>query len=260
MRIVFLTITQKKSLRGQTKSAFYGVMDKYIITIGGGEIKNKTTLKIDEYVASLVKLKAGEKRATALFVGTASHDSMPYFNSFRKTYTSVFDIKAEVALTVYGEMNFEHIAEKFEVADCIYIGGGDTVFMLEKWKESGVDKLILDAYEKGKIICGLSAGAICWFEKMYTDYEIMRGESADYVIKDGLGILKGTMSPHFNDREVDYTKALIDNNLSFGYGVENDSAIVFKNGEPYKTLSSGGKVFTLKNTDGNIEKTQLILE
>ena len=104
---------------------------------------------------------------------------MPYFNSFRKTYTSVFDIKAEVALIVYGEMDMERISQKIDMADCIYIGGGDTVYMLEKWKETGIDKMIIDAYEKGKIICGLSAGAICWFADMYTDYQIMRGESAD---------------------------------------------------------------------------------
>ena len=67
-------------------------MDKILIAIGGGEIKNKTTLKIDNYIANLAKARAGEKRATALFVGTASHDSMPYFNSFRKTFTSNFDL------------------------------------------------------------------------------------------------------------------------------------------------------------------------
>ena len=68
-------------------------MTKRLIAIGGGEIKNKTTLEIDRYVATLAKEHAGEKRANALFIGTASHDSMPYFNSFRKTYTSVFDIR-----------------------------------------------------------------------------------------------------------------------------------------------------------------------
>ena len=109
-------------------------MDKIIVATGGGEIKNKTTLKIDEYVAKLAKAHAGERRAVGLFFGTASHDSMPYFNSFRKTYTSVFDIKAEVALSVYGEMNYEHIAQKVNDADMLYVGGGDTVFMLDKWK------------------------------------------------------------------------------------------------------------------------------
>ena len=144
-------------------------MEKRIIAIGGGEIKSKTTLEIDRYVAELAKIHAGEKRANALFIGTASHDSMPYFNSFRKTYTSVFDIKAEVALIVYGEMDIERIAKKIDDADCIYIGGGDTVYMLEKWQETGLDKLLINAYNQGKIICGLSAGAICWFRDMYSE-------------------------------------------------------------------------------------------
>jgi len=234
-------------------------MDKKIIAIGGGEIKNKTTLEIDRYVAELAKAHAGEKRANALFIGTASHDSMPYFNSFRKTYTSVFDIKAEVALIVYGEMDIERIAGKIDNADCIYIGGGDTVYMLEKWREVGLDKLIINAYNQGKIICGLSAGAICWFTDMYTDYEIMRGQSADYVLKKGLGVLEGTMCPHFNERETDFFKAMQDNGIKSAYCIENDAAIEFTNGNPTKTLSSGGKVYTATLLDTGVKKEEFIL-
>lgn len=231
---------------------------KKIIAIGGGEIKNKTTLKIDEYAANLAKAHAGDKRANALFIGTASHDSMPYFNSFRKTYTSVFDIKAEVALIVYGEMNLSHIAEKIEAADMIYIGGGDTVFMLEKWKQTGLDKMILKAYESGKIICGLSAGAICWFSDMYTDYEIMRGQSSDYVLKRGLGVLDGLMCPHFNEREGDFKSAFIKSDFNFAYCVENDAAIEFTDGVPTKVLSSGGNAYLLKKKDGLIVKESVL--
>ena len=232
-------------------------MEKRIIAIGGGEIKNKTTLEIDRYIASLAKIHAGDKRANALFIGTASHDSMPYFNSFRKTYTSVFDIKAEVALIVYGEMDIDRIAAKIENANCIYIGGGDTVYMLEKWKETGLDKLIIDAYNKGKIICGLSAGAICWFKNMYTDYEIMRGQSADYVMKEGLGILDGTMCPHFNEREIDFTRAMLDNKIESAYAVENDCAIEFIDGKLSKVISSGGKAYQLTLNGDKVEKREI---
>ncbi|MBQ8426597.1 MAG: peptidase E [Clostridia bacterium] len=231
-------------------------MEKRIIAIGGGEIKNKTTLEIDGYIADLAKLHAGEKRANALFIGTASHDSMPYFNSFRKTYTSVFDIKAEVALIVYGEMDIERIKGKIDNADCIYVGGGDTVFMLDKWREVGLDKLLISAYEQGKIICGLSAGAICWFNDMYTDYEIMRGQSSEYVMKKGLGLLDGTMCPHFNEREKDFTDAMIKNGIKRAYCVENDSAIEFVNGVLTKSISSGGKSYILTNDDGKIIKSE----
>ena len=232
-------------------------MEKRIIAIGGGEIKNKTTLEIDRYVANLAKIHAGEKRANALFIGTASHDSMPYFNSFRKTYTSVFDIKAEVALIVYGEMDMERISKKIDDADCIYIGGGDTVYMLEKWKETGLDKLIIDAYNQGKIICGLSAGAICWFNDMYTDYEIMRGQSSEYVMKKGLNILNGTMCPHFNEREVDFFKAMKDKKIDWAYCVENDCAIEFVDGKLTKSITAGGKAYIATNVDGEISKKEI---
>ena len=232
-------------------------MEKTIIAIGGGEIRNKTTLEIDRYIAQKAKLHAGDKRANALFIGTASHDSMPYFNSFRKTYTSVFDIKAEVGLMVYGEMSIDKIKDKIENADAIYIGGGDTVYMLSKWAELGVDKLIIDAYNNGKIICGLSAGAICWFTNMYTDFEIMRGESSEYVLKDGLGVLKGAMCPHFNERESDFTKALTSGLIDSAYCIENDCAIEFINGEFSKVISAGGKAYMMSKTQSGIEKKEL---
>lgn len=232
-------------------------MEKRIIAIGGGEIKNKTTLEIDRYIANLAKEHAGEKRANALFFGTASHDSMPYFNSFRKTYTSVFDIKAEVALIVYGEMDVERIKNKIDMADCIYIGGGDTVYMLEKWAETGIDKMLIDAYEQGKIICGLSAGAICWFKDMYTDYQIMRGESSEYTLKKGLGILEGTACPHFNEREKDFTENMLKNDIKWAYAIENDGAIEFVNGKFTKSITSGGKAYMLTNQDGQIIKKEI---
>lgn len=232
-------------------------MQKRIIAIGGGEIRNKTTLEIDRYVAELAKEHAGSVRANALFIGTASHDSMPYFNSFRKTYTSVFDIKAEVALMVYGEMDITKIADKIEKADCIYIGGGDTLYMLEKWREMGVDKLIVDAYNQGKVICGLSAGAICWFKDMYTDYEIMRGQSADYVLKKGLGILDDCMCPHFDEREIDFMKALEKGDIKKCYCVENNCAIEFVEGVFTKTISSGGKAYLIEKDGDNITKKEL---
>lgn len=233
-------------------------MEKKIIAIGGGEIRNKTTLKIDEYIANLAKIHAGDKRANALFIGTASHDSMPYFNSFRKTYTSVFDIKAEVALIVYGEMDVSRIAAKIDAADMIYVGGGDTLFMLSKWKETGIDKLLISAYDNGKIICGVSAGAICWFKNMYTDYEIMRKLSADYKVEKGLGVIDGLICPHFNERETDFMAAFLSGGFKSAFCVENDAAIEFTDGKPTKVLSSGGKAFIMKNENGNIVKEKIV--
>ncbi|MBQ8177970.1 MAG: Type 1 glutamine amidotransferase-like domain-containing protein [Clostridia bacterium] len=215
-------------------------MDKYLICIGGGEIRSKETLDIDKEIALLAKQRAGEKRAVAVFVGTASHDSLPYFNSFRKTYTSHFDIKADLALLTKKDIPMDKISGKLQNADLIYVGGGNTIFMLETWKATGFLDLLLDAYNRGVIIAGLSAGAICWFEKMYTDSV----EGSKYEIEEGLGVLKGMMSPHYDNRpEFDE----IAKNYPIAYAVENKSAIVFKNGSYLRTLSAGGDSYKFEN-------------
>ena len=130
-----------------------------LIAIGGGELKERTTLKIDEYIAKKAKARAGERRANALFLPTASHDFMPYYNTFHKVYTGVFDIKTDVALCVFKDVDLSRMKEKFDKADMIYVGGGDTVFMIEQWKKTGILPLIREAYERGVVLCGLSADA-----------------------------------------------------------------------------------------------------
>lgn len=228
-----------------------------IIAIGGGDMKEKTTLKIDEYIAGLAKAHAGDKRAYGLYIGTASHDFMPAFNTFRKTYTSVFDIKADCLLLENVETSDERIDEKLSKADFIYVGGGDTLYMLSKWQERGLTQKLIDSYNRGVIITGRSAGAICWFEQMYTDSEIMCGKSDEYKLYKGLGVLKGTCSPHYNMREKDLHKAILDNNIPFTYGIEDNSAIEFVNGEFTKVLSSGGNSYLLTKDNETINKKTL---
>ncbi len=218
-------------------------------------MKLRETLPIDEYISNLAKQRAGEKRAYGLFIPTASHDSMPYYNTFHKVYTGVFNIKTDVALTVYGEMNMEKIASKFQKADFIYVGGGDTVYMLEHWKKTGLLELIKDAYERGVIICGLSAGAICWFEKMYTDSSLVEGEGK-YNVHDGLGFINGLISPHYNHRMLDFDEILKYNN-GRAYALEDRSAIEFINEKFNKSVNCGGRAFEVVSQNGILTKTIL---
>ena len=227
-----------------------------IIAIGGGELRERTTLAIDEYIANLAKERAGERRANALFISTASHDFMPYYNTFHKVYTGVFNIKTDVALTVFKEVDLEKLKEKFEKADMIYVGGGDTVFMIDSWKQSGILPLLKDAYERGVIIAGLSAGAICWFTDMYTDSEKALGEGEKYAMFKGLGWVDGTISPHYGARMLDFDKIVCYNNFR-ALGLEDNSALVIEEGQVVKSLTSGGKAWLLESEQGQIKKTEL---
>lgn len=226
-----------------------------IIAIGGGELRERTTLKIDEYIAALAKERAGDRRANALFIPTASHDFMPYYNTFHKVYTGVFDIKTDVALSVFKEVDLEKMRAKFEKADVIYVGGGDTVFMIESWKKTGLLPLIEDAYRRGVILAGLSAGAICWFSDIYTDSaEDVTGKK--YSMFQGLKWINGVISPHYGARMLDFDE-IVCYNYDCALGLEDNSALVIEDGKILGSLSSGGNVWRLERKDGILEKTQI---
>ncbi len=227
-----------------------------LVAIGGGELRERSTLKIDEYIANLAKARAGERRANALFIPTASHDFMPYYNTFHKVYTGAFNIKTDVALTVFKEVDLERLKAKIELADMIYVGGGDTVFMIESWKQSGLLPLLKAAYERGVIFAGLSAGAICWFTDMYTDSAAALGEGDKYAMFSGLGWIDGKISPHYGSRMLDFDE-IVCYNAFRAYGVEDDAALVIEDGKVVGSVSSGGKAWLLEGKDGKIEKTEI---
>ena len=228
-------------------------MKRIFVSIGGGEIRTKSTAPIDGYIASLAKSRITDgHRGYALFFPTASHDSNPYFNSFRKTYTSLFDMKSDIAILTKGLMTIEHVAEKIEKADVIYVGGGDTLYLLQVWRETGIDRMVWDAYQKGTILVGLSAGAICWFEDIYTD-SLIEGEYAPYK---GFGRIKGAATPHYNQR-AEFDDVAAKEGYSFSYAIEDNAAVLFEDEEPVGTVSAGGKAYRLRLVDGKILKEEI---
>lgn len=222
-----------------------------ILAIGGGEIKNRDTIMIDEYIAGEAKKAAGDRRACGLFVPTASHDCMPYYNTFHKVYTGLFDIKTDVALTIRQDFDSEKMKAKFEKADFLYVGGGNTVFMLEHWRKTGLLQYIREAYERGVLIAGLSAGAICWFDEMYSD-SVVEGEYAMYP---GLGWIKGKISPHYDERMLDFDDIVLYNRFR-AWGIENNAAVEFLDGRPIKKVGNAS-VWLLDASDGaSVKKTE----
>jgi dipeptidase E len=56
-----------------------------------------------------------------------------------------------------------------ENADIIVVGGGNTLFAVDRWNTTGLIPTLKLAMERGCILTGGSAGAICWFHSGHSD-------------------------------------------------------------------------------------------
>jgi len=69
--------------------------------------------------------------------------------------------------------------------DAIYVGGGSMVNLLAIWRAHRLDETLEDCWNAGVLLCGQSAGAMCWFEHGVTS------SSGAPALVAGLGLLAG---------------------------------------------------------------------
>ena len=164
-----------------------------LICIGGGEIpriKNGIQLpyetrEIDEEIVRLSQ----KKNPKLLFIGTASSNSYDYFLVIKKLFEKLGCSVSNLDL-LKENLDMEQVKEDILNTDIIYVGGGNTKFMLEKWRTLGVDNLLLEAYNKGIVCSGLSAGSYCWFKY-------------NYDLLEGIGIVNAVNCVHYEQKDME---------------------------------------------------------
>ena len=162
---------------------------KNIVAIGGGGFgRSLGSLAIEKYIISLVN----KKNPKICFIPTASGDNDLYKLNFYRAFSELKCITSHIDFF----SRTEDLEEKVSTQDIIYVGGGNTKSMLAVWKEWNLHEILKKAYENGIVMSGVSAGAICWFDKGITDSYSDRLE-----IIDCLGIVKGIACPHFDEEK-----------------------------------------------------------
>ena len=109
--------------------------------------------------------------------------------------------------------------------DVIYVGGGNTLNMLALWRLHGLDAVFREAWERGVILAGLSAGALCWFEEGVTD---SLGPLAPIP---ALGLVSGSLCVHYDgeaDRRPAFHALLAEGKLGAGYAADDGAALCFE--------------------------------
>jgi len=192
-------------------------MRKQIVVMGGGSFSVEPDGSLlDAYVLGL----PGKPRPKICFLPTASGDSAVYITKFYETFVD----RAEAShVGLFGRPRTDMTAV-LTGQDIIYVGGGNTANMLAVWRVHGVDRMLREAWERGVILTGVSAGMICWFEAGVTD---SFGPLA--ALRDGLGFLPGTACPHYDgekDRRPTY-HGLVRGGFPAGYAADDGAALHF---------------------------------
>ena len=210
-----------------------------IVALGGGEIGRHgypvETTPIDKEIIRL----SGKNRPLLLFIPTATNDSEEYIETVQKHFGERLDCKINVLRLVTEKWRYWELQKKVSDADIIYVGGGNTLKMLKLWRKIGLDKILLEAYEKGTVLSGVSAGAICWFKYGSSDSRKFRNPEAGLIRIRGLNLINGLFCPHYDvepDRKP-HLKELMRKNSGIGIAVENCCAIEVVD-DSYRILAS----------------------
>jgi len=213
-----------------------GVMKATLVLIGGGEIGNNETYPLDQKVRSFSK----KASAHMLFLGTASEDPEGYDDAVERVYG---ELGCEVRpLHLASETpSREALQEALDWADMVYLGGGNTKFLLKRLQETGFAQMMIRALDEREdlVVAGLSAGASCWCECSYADCDIMDGVSEKMVFLPCLGYLPFVFNPHAQDpARSGFVEELKKIQFQTAYSLENDTALVIQ-GKKTKMLLKG---------------------
>ncbi|MDP4198190.1 MAG: peptidase E [Bacteroidota bacterium] len=224
---------------------------KNVVAFGGDSLQADPTNKLS---AKFILGLTGKSRPRACFLPTASGDPQSYIQGFYARYSP--DLCEATHLELFAR-TIKDLRSFLLAQDAIYVGGGNTANMLAIWRVHGVDKILREAYERGIVMCGTSAGSLCWFECGVTD-----SFSLDLdPLYDGLGFVNGSNCPHYNtepNRVPQYHK-FIQEGLPAGYAADDGAALHFIDGKFAEAVSSvaGARAFKVELADSAILETPI---
>ena len=202
-------------------------MKKQIIAIGGGGFgRSPGEGLIEKYI-----LDQTEKNDPKIcFIPTATGDNEAYKVNYYSTFSKLHCSPSHLDLF----KRTPNLKDLILKQDIIFVGGGNTKSMLAVWKDWGLDILLKEAYEKGVIMSGVSAGAICWFDQGVTD-----SWAEDLKIMDCLGFIEGACCPHYDEepqRKPSLNKFITEKALKSCYAVDGGCALHIEDEEEFKSV------------------------
>ena len=200
------------------------------------------------YMATLT----GKPRPKICYLPTASADSPSGIISFFRSCASLNVEPCAQESFIASTEQHQSWEDVFLTMDAIVVSGGNTLNQQAIWKAQGIDAILKQAWDRGIVLGGASAGSLCWFEEGTTD-----SRPKELSTVQCLGFLKGSHSPHY-DREPGrrplYQKLIGSGEMKPGYACDNDAGIYFEDNAVTRVVSTRveAKVYYVSLVGGKV--------
>jgi dipeptidase E len=208
-----------------------------IVAFGGGGFSMEAgNPLLDDYLLSLAAAASSRhsaERPRVCFLPSASGDADHYVVRFYRAFPADRCEPSHVSL-FRREQGPADLRDHLLDQDLIYVGGGSVVSMLGVWRAHGLDAILREAWQRGVVLCGLSAGSLCWFAEAVTGFH---GKPRRV---EGLGLLPFSNCVHYqpgSSRRGAYHDFLRCGMRS-GYAAEDGAALHFVGAELSHVVAS----------------------
>ncbi len=203
---------------------------RQIVAFGGGGFSMESgNPLLDDYVLDL----SGSARPRVCFLPSASGDADHYIVRFYRAFSADRCEASHISL-FRREQGPEDLRAHLLDQDLIYVGGGSVVSLLGVWRAHGIDSILREAWERGVVLCGLSAGSLCWFADAVTGFHGVPRQV------EGLGLLPFSNCVHY-ERDSSRRNAYHDflrAGMRCGYAAEDGAALHFVGTELHRVVAS----------------------
>jgi len=220
---------------------------RQILAMGGGGFTmpdDDRSDALDRFVLELT----GREIPRICFLPTASGDPREQVMRFHERFGDWPCEPSILSLFHLGRDRIDPVAHILS-QDALYIGGGSMRNMLAIWREHGIDDAMRTAWDRGIVLAGLSAGAMCWFEGGVS----MSGGQPEVV--HGIGLLPGSLSVHLDgeaERLPVYAEAVATGALPAGFAADDGAAVLYRGTERGECVASRPDARVVRiEADGN---------
>lgn len=227
-------------------------MSRTILAMGGGGFTMEpANPALDDFVLTL----SPRREPRILFLPTASGDPNAQIHAFRATFGDRACRPLELSLFRL-EQQPADVRALILSQDIVYVGGGSMRNLLAIWREHGLDLLLREAWERGIVLAGISAGAMCWFEHGITRSAGLPAPAP------GLGLLPGSMSVHCDGdptRLPVFLDAIARGAIGDGYAADDGAGLLFQDDRLARVVSSrpGARAHRVQRTSQGAVRTEI---